>query len=185
MHYHFGFTLIELLIAIAVAAIVLSIGVPSFERVIERNQLTANTNQFVSTLNFARSEAIKRNKRVKICDSGDGVTCGAGSYEQGWIIFTDDNDDGVVDSPDEELIQVYQALPSTFSIEPNLTPNATDLSYQANGRVNRGGNFVLCKNDDVTKAKVIILDMNGRAHVTNHDSDGTPFNENGEPITNC
>ena len=185
MHIHNGFTLIELLIAIAVAAIVLSLGVPSFERVIERNQITANTNKFVSTLNLARSEAIKRNQRVKICDSTDGATCGAGSYEQGWMVFVDDNDDGVLDSPDEQLIQVYEALPAVFTVNPNLTLGANDVSYQANGRANRGGNFILCKLNDTTKAKVIILDVNGRARVTAYAPDGTPFDASGTPITNC
>ena len=56
-----AFTLIELMIAIAVAAVVLTLGVPGFGRVIERNQLTAHINELVSTLRFARSEAIRRN----------------------------------------------------------------------------------------------------------------------------
>lgn len=185
MHYQSGFTLIELLIAIAVAAIVLSLGVPSFERIIERNQLTANVNKLVTTLNLARSEAIKRNQRVKICDSTDGANCGAGNYEQGWIVFVDENNNGVLDNPNEELIQVYEALPTNFTINPNLTLGVNDVSFQTNGRANRGGNFILCKNNDVTKAKVIILDMNGRARVTDYAPDGTPFDASGNPIASC
>jgi len=185
MHHLSGFTLIELIIAIAVAAIVLSLGVPSFERVIERNQLSTNINKLVSTLNLARSEAIKRNQRVKICDSSDGATCGAGNYELGWIVFVDENNNGVLDNPNEELIQVYETLPSNFTINPNLTLGANDVSYQTNGRANRDGNFILCKNNDVTKGKVIILDMSGRARVTDYAPDGTPFDASGNPITSC
>lgn len=185
MQHQFGFTLIELLIAIAVVAIVLSLGVPSFERLIERNQLTTNINKLVSTLNLARSEAIKRNQRVKICDSADFINCGAGNYELGWIVFVDENNDGNLDNPTEQLIQVYEALPSNFTINPNLTLGANDVSYQTNGRANRAGNFILCKNNDVTKAKVIILDMNGRARITSYAPDGTPFDASGNPITSC
>ena len=185
MQNQYGFTLIELIVAIAVAAIILSLGVPSFERVIERNQLTANVNKFVTTLTLARSEAVKRNQRVKICDSKDGINCGSGNYELGWIVFVDENDDGNLDNPEEQLIQVFEALPSSFTINPNLTLGANDISYQTNGRSNRGGSFIFCKNNNVTKAKVIVLDMNGRAHVTDQQPDGTPLDATGSPITSC
>lgn len=180
-----AFTLIELMIAIAVAAIVLTLGVPSFERVIERNQLAANVNVLVSSLTLARSEAVKRNKSVKICDSSDAVNCGSGSYEQGWIVFVDENNDGDLDSPAEELIQVQSALPSNFSIDPNLSTGANNISYLTKGRANRSGNFIICKNNDITKARVIVIDMNGRTRLTDLTANGTPEDASGVAITAC
>ena len=59
-----GFTLIELLVVVALIAIVLAIGVPSFNRFIVQNRLKAITAQMVSDLQFARSEAATRNTKV-------------------------------------------------------------------------------------------------------------------------
>ena len=97
-----AFTLIELMIAIAVAAVVLTLGVPGFGRVIERNQLSTNINGLVSTLHFARSEAIRRNKNITVCHSNDGSSCSGVGYEDGWIIFHDNNGDGEYADAGEE-----------------------------------------------------------------------------------
>jgi type IV fimbrial biogenesis protein FimT len=62
-----AFTLIELMVTIAVASVLLAIAVPSFNQLIVANRLTAQANEVVAALNFARSEAIKRNTRVSFC----------------------------------------------------------------------------------------------------------------------
>ncbi len=70
-YYLEGFTIVELMLTLAVAAVILSLGVPSFQGLVERNQLTSGINQFVSSL--TRSEAVKRNQRVSLCSSSDGA----------------------------------------------------------------------------------------------------------------
>ena len=50
-----GFTLIELLTTLVIAAVLLTIGVPSMRDLIRNNRLIAATNTFVSSLNIARS----------------------------------------------------------------------------------------------------------------------------------
>ena len=77
----------------------------------ERNQLTANINQFVSSLALARSEAIKRNLPVAICASSDGENCSGGGFESGWIVYVNSNSDGNRDSG-EEVLWVSEALPA-------------------------------------------------------------------------
>ncbi len=47
-----GFTLLELMTAIAVMAVLLSVGVPSFVQIIRNNRITAQTNELVSALNI-------------------------------------------------------------------------------------------------------------------------------------
>lgn len=67
-----GFTLIELIIAIAVAAILLSAGVPSFLGAIERNRLKSVGEAIYADLQFIRSEAIERNRYMSIKFDVDG-----------------------------------------------------------------------------------------------------------------
>jgi len=77
-------------VGLAVAAILLAVGVPSFRTAILSNRLTSTTNDLVGTLAQARSEAIRRGTRVTVCISSDGLECATtGSWEQGWISFVD------------------------------------------------------------------------------------------------
>lgn len=59
-----GFTLIELLIAIAVVAIILTIGLPSFKTLFDNNKLKGGSDALYFMLNLTRTESIKRNKDV-------------------------------------------------------------------------------------------------------------------------
>jgi len=83
-----GFTLLELLTTLAVAAIILSFGVPNFMDVVRNSRAAAGANELVTALSIARSEAAKRGARVSVCPSDDGATC-HGSWEDGWIVIAD------------------------------------------------------------------------------------------------
>ena len=61
-----GFTLLELMVAIAVLAILVTIGVPSFQTLIQNNRVVTQTNELVTALNFARTEAVKRGRPVQV-----------------------------------------------------------------------------------------------------------------------
>jgi len=62
-----AFTFVELIVALAIAAILMTIGVPSMRDLIRNNRLVAATNTFVSTMNIARSEAIKQGRNATLC----------------------------------------------------------------------------------------------------------------------
>ena len=81
---HGGLTLVELMVTIAIAAILLGVGVPSFRAVIEANRVTTVTNDVVGALQFARSEAVRRGAAITVCGSANGVDCNA-SWQGGWI----------------------------------------------------------------------------------------------------
>ena len=67
MPFHIrGVTLIELMIVISITAILAMIGIPAFQGVIDRNRLKAATDTLQGDLQFAKSEAIKRNTPVRV-----------------------------------------------------------------------------------------------------------------------
>jgi type IV fimbrial biogenesis protein FimT len=164
-----GFTLIELLATVAIAGLVLAFAVPSFTRMIQNNRMTSQVNDFVTSLNLARSEAVKRATKVALCKSRDGQSCASnGDWEQGWIVFVDSNDDAVRDTT-ETLLQVRQALRGGNTLIGNSDVDSY-ISYAATGftQLKSGGGFqagtlILCDSrgfgDD---AKAIVLNRTGR-----------------------
>jgi type IV fimbrial biogenesis protein FimT len=74
-----GFTLIELMVVVAIAAVLLAIGVPSFKSFIAGQRVKAAASDFATAAVFARSEAIKRNAEV-------GVVAATTGWKDGWSI---------------------------------------------------------------------------------------------------
>ena len=91
-----GLTLIELLVAVAVLAILLSIGMPSFQSMVAQNRATSAANELQSTLQFARSTAIAQARPVTVCAAnftGTTPTCitdpTVRNWSGGWIVRQD------------------------------------------------------------------------------------------------
>ena len=74
-----GFSLIELLIVIAILGILLALATPGFQDTIESANTNTQVKVMLTTLNLARSEAIKRKQDVWVCATSDGADCDAGN----------------------------------------------------------------------------------------------------------
>ena len=85
-----GFTLLELLMTIAIAAIVATLGIPSFQYVTNSNRVAGEVNGLLGDLQFARAEAIKEGQPVTVCLSKGGVTCDTtgNAWNSGWIVYS-------------------------------------------------------------------------------------------------
>jgi type IV fimbrial biogenesis protein FimT len=117
-----GYTLIELMITITVLGLLLGVAVPSFLDTVRNNRLITQNNEFIGSLNVARSEALKRSGSVSVCASVDQLTCsGSTNWSTGWIVFNDANANGILDAGDglNPLLQATGAAP------PEFTMNAT------------------------------------------------------------
>lgn len=135
----FGFTLIELMVTIAVSAVLIMVAVPSFNDAILNSKLTGNANNLLSSIQVARSEAIKRNTVVLMCRSADGKTCATtGGWEQGWVVRVS----GPVSAtdPDPNLILVQPRLPAIMTV----TGPTTDVSFQPIGAGSTVAAFKIC-----------------------------------------
>jgi type IV fimbrial biogenesis protein FimT len=95
-----GMTLIELMITVAIVAILMAIGVPSYKYVTNANRISAEVNGLLGDLQFARAEAIKEGQTVTVCSSTNGTSCNgtATAWNSGWIVFSDVNNDQTVDA---------------------------------------------------------------------------------------
>jgi type IV fimbrial biogenesis protein FimT len=69
-----GFTLIELMVVVALAAIVLALAAPSFSGLLERRRLEGAAAELGTDIQYARSEAVQRNRNVFL-ETGGGGSC--------------------------------------------------------------------------------------------------------------
>jgi type IV fimbrial biogenesis protein FimT len=65
-------------------AIALGVGVRSMSEFIKNSRLAAHTNDLLTSLHLARTEAIKRNARVTLCKSADAAICSTAAGGTGW-----------------------------------------------------------------------------------------------------
>lgn len=122
-----GFTISELLVVMAIVAILLGIGVPSYRYITNSYRLSAEVNSLLGDLQYARAEAIKEGQTVIVCASIDGATCANNSvWQEGWIVFPDYNNNGQIDpggANPEPLLHVQAAftgrIPDTFTPSNN------------------------------------------------------------------
>jgi len=86
-----GFTLIEVLIAVAVAAILVSLAAPSFVRLIADQRAKSAATDLVTALNVTRSEAIKHNQNVTLQPK-------SGDWANGWQVKDPDGGADLLDA---------------------------------------------------------------------------------------
>lgn len=81
-----GFTMIELSVTLIIAGILVVVAVPSLKQTLAGNRLTTLTNRLVSSIHFARSEAVTRNDSVIICSNNATAT----NWSDGWAVKAGD-----------------------------------------------------------------------------------------------
>ena len=111
-----GFTLIEMLMTVAVGAILLMIGIPSFRYVTNSNRIAAEINGLLGDMQFARSEAVKEGRPVTVCVSSNSTACdgvNVNTWQNGWIVFSDINGNAAVDGLNDVVLRVQKPFAST------------------------------------------------------------------------
>lgn len=193
MKKYSGFTLIELLITLVIVSILLVIGLPSLKSFMQGNQLVASANELISGFNVARSEAIKRNDGVTICESTDGATCsaGTGSWEDGWIVFVDtgpnQTSSGVVCPPadgddpncllrshaafnDNQLTIKGVDAAAVSTVINSVTFNSRGLPRSSAGLA-QASNFSVCSLDGAggtRDSRAVVVGFTGRVRVSDN-----------------
>ncbi len=184
-----GFTLLELMITLVIVATLLTVGVPSLKTFMQGNQLVSSTNELLSALHIARSEAIKSNGRVTICESSNGTSCTTtGDWKNGWIVFIDAGGNGnllgtgaaCTATGTDCLLRVHDGftdnLLSVSGVDNSGAP-ITSFTFTSRGlpKASNGstqfGTYSICSFDDsnnVINSRAVILSLSGRVRVSDN-----------------
>lgn len=175
-----GFTLIELIVAVSILAIMITLGLPSFQNVISNNRRAAQVNEFLTSMTLARSEALKRGNPVGVCRASNYAattpTCGTGSgWEDGWVVFEDRDAQGDIDTA-SDVLRVFEPLGGNITLRGESNVSSVIL-YMPSGRVgpvggnNTVGTVVWCDDRGGGEdAREINITLSG--HAESHHGDG-------------
>jgi len=157
-----GLTLIEMMLALAIGAVVLTLTAPAFDRFVQRQRIDVAAHELVSHINLARLDAVTRRHLVLVCPSLDGRSCtGDNRWEDGWIVFRDDDRNRRVDA-DDELLRIGAPI-EALSID---SAGRTLIRYQPDGTAG-GTNLTLklCHDEMPELARAVIVSNPGRPRV--------------------
>lgn len=192
-----GFGLIELIVTTTVAAIIATMAFPSFTALINSNRLTTYSHALVTTFNYARSEAVKRNQTVVIKKTGT-------QWEHGWEVyvdtdnsgdFADDGDNDICEVSEDCLLKIYPALNANYTLRGDGTGSFT---YTGSG-LNQAAvkkHFILCNISDgdqipqANQSKLIIVSVIGKPNIAvDSNNDNIPNTDStadaSSNITSC
>ncbi|KGM50983.1 hypothetical protein N792_12990 [Lysobacter concretionis Ko07 = DSM 16239] len=169
-----GFTLIELMVTLAVMAVLLGIGVPSFQRLQQSTRTTTAFHLLTTSLALARLSAVKSNAPVSVCPSRDGRHCrGDSVWDDGWIVFADP-------ARAKQPASVDAVLHRFDRVGPRLalrsTAGRTLVRFHPSGMA-YGSNLSvrLCSTRDRTHLGSVIVNNAGRPRSERHDGIPCPF----------
>lgn len=176
------------MITIAVSGVLLGVAVPGFQQFRLNGRLSNAANDLLSAITLARTEAIKRQRRISVCPTTtpelSTAVCSAGATA-GWIIF-DDADGNCTRATAETLLgsRTFSGATSVNSLRVKADGNC--LQFAANGfrqtvvGMTTLSRVALCDNRGmaapegmtVSAGRGILIAPTGRARITRTASGG-------------
>jgi type IV fimbrial biogenesis protein FimT len=167
-----GVTLYETIVALGVAAILGTTGLPALRDMISAQRMTAAVNQYLTSLAVARNAAITSGRSVLLCPGAAATGCQpTTSWQQGFIVFSDEDDDNRFDASNDVLLRSVGPVAGTLRIGGGRR----FLQYQPTGLAGGSNQSVsFCDARGPQQGRVVIVNLAGRPYVSKKHRDGTP-----------
>lgn len=177
-----GVTLVELMVALAIATLLLTLGISGMGRLIAENQRVAAVNTLIANLNYARAQAIYRATNVAVCPIKPGTAKVTNSsktpcttvraadrdvqWHQGYAIY-------VVSTNERLRIEA-----GVTAVRIESSPTVARFTFQPDGSLTTfGGQLRVCDAADTSKTdagrkpgtvapRVVVIDAVGRVRVS-------------------
>ena len=165
-----GYSLYELVMTLAVFAITLTVGIPSFGAIVANHRLRVEVDQLFHAIHHARKESVVRRRVVSICPSADGEQCGD-DWSAGWMMFVNiDRDWPARREPDEPVIKWLSVAP-----ENRISANRRSFSLRSVNLRATNGTLIFCDRAGRARPRALVVSYTGRPRVAYEDRRGRPY----------
>ncbi len=167
-----GYSLYELIITIGLVALVMSLGLPSFGKILANHRLKAEVDALFHAVHLARKESVVRRRAVTLCPSHDGQNCEPQfDWSGGWIMFVNlDRDTPATRDSDEPVLQRFSGISHN-----TVTANRRSFSFRTTALRATNGTFIFCDKARRGVARALIVSYTGRPRVSRIDRSGKPY----------
>ncbi|MFQ6370127.1 GspH/FimT family pseudopilin [Shewanella sp. YIC-542] len=150
---HRGFTLVELMVTIAVAAILLSVGVPSLKSLYDGYRGRSEISRIEQSLAFARNQAISYGMTVFVCayekTDADGYgVCGT-DWQKGLLVYAVDS------TTKNKILKVVEGFNSSDKVK------GSTVSFRADGISSGETTFIYCPNGKTDESRSVKVSSAG------------------------
>jgi len=151
-----GFTLIETMVVLAIAAIVIALGFPSFNGALQRQRVSTTMHLLSADMAMARSTALMRRSQVVVCPRDATTGCSdTQDWSRGWLVFTDPDSNRQPDA-DSDILRASDPPASDLLYLP---ATRRFLRYQADGRSAHSNLSVHVCVDGAQVGKVVVNNL--------------------------
>lgn len=158
-----GFTVIELLVSLAIAGVLIGIGLPAFNGFIVQQRLTSDANSFAGAIAYARSESTRRGDTVSLQAIGSD---GANEWGEGFCVVV--GNPGDCNAP----LRIYDPANLSTINGQGALDGITSLSFNGRGLFTLGasGQLDLCSNDTLEDpGRQLDISVIGRLNISELD----------------
>ena len=167
-----GYSLLELMMTIAIAALIFTLGLPSFAGVAARQKQSVEINALFHAVHLARKESITRRKVVSLCPSFDGASCTRErDWSGGFLMFENiDRDEPPQVDDGEPVLYRHQASETV-----KITANRRGFTLRATFKRATNGTLVVCDRAGRIPPKALVISYTGRPRVARKTTRGEPY----------
>ncbi len=164
-----GITIVEIMVALAMAAILLGVGVPAFNGLVAQRAFVSQSNDFLLAVQYARSEAATRGETVSVraMDPSDDDN----EWGPGWCVVVGTTN--ACDASDANTLRIFAGtMPNTLDAREDLD-GISVLPFNSRGMLTLtiGGNLELwnCSSTETERdpGRLLTLRPNGRITIAN------------------
>ena len=181
-----GFTLVEAMVVVVIVAIIVGIGLPGLKTFIAGNRLVTQTNDVLSALQIARSEATRLNALVTFCRvaSNTATTCqgGAGGEDwRFWVVLAPSLTQPVLRRGEISASNINLRVSSNLASRVGGTPTENAITFgpdslarMSDGRTLMSGSLRICSTDPSLSSNFRLIQLvgGGRLYVDSTRNNG-------------
>lgn len=167
-----GYSLYELVTTLALAALILTIGLPSFGSLVADKRLRAETDALFHAFHLARKASIATRRTVSLCPAPAGTVCVPGTdWSTGWILFVN------TDRDDPPQVDAGEAVLATHAVDERvrIVANRRGFTLRSTHLRATNGTLVVCDRAARAAARAVVVSYTGRPRVSRENGRGDPY----------